>query len=83
MTREEQETSKAIIEWGVISWYNYGGRLGMWYDFMDGINTIQHLIEVAKKENNYDLSLQMMVAYTELEGYMKKEKLWEKGVVPQ
>ena len=61
----------------VVSWYNYGHRLGMWYDDMDGVHTIKALIEEYKKVGDDNAVINLMAAYEQLKKHMIKENIWQ------
>jgi len=76
-------TREAIRDMGVISWYNYGGRLGMWYDYMDGIMTIDEVMKCYVMEEEYEIAEELKVSRKILEDYMHEEGIWEGGLLPE
>lgn len=75
-------TTYTAIKKGVIDWYNFGGRIGMWFDFMDGIKTIDEVINDLLANDEIEKADEMKVCRVELEAYMREQNIWEGGVLP-
>ena len=74
--KNAQSTAEGIIDWGVVSWYNYGGRLGMWFKIMDGPESIQYVQNIFVEEEDFDMASKMKEAYNTLKEYMIEEEIW-------
>jgi len=61
----------------VIPWYNANGRMGMWFEPMDGPKEIQTLIKYFVKYEEYEKAQDLKEKYEELKEYMVKEEMWK------
>ena len=84
MNRKKQalEHYKQIMD-GVISWYNFKGRIGCWYEFNDGLDEISTIEKYFVEIEDFERASDMKKQYDILKEYMIEENILDKGVLPE
>lgn len=77
--RELESTFKAIKDWGIISWFNYGGRLGMWGDPMDAIECVKSLENEFVRLEDFERAEESKNFLKDLIEYMKSEEIYKES----
>lgn len=68
---------------GVISWYNFKGRLGCWYEYNDGLEEIKAIEGYFARIDDFEKAKDMKEQYETLKEYMRKEDILDGGVLPE
>lgn len=66
-----------MITDGVIPWYNFKGRIGCWFEPMDGPEEIKAIMEFYVEIEDYEKAQILKEKYEELKEYMIKEEIWK------
>ena len=71
------EQYQHITEGSVIGWYNFKGRIGCWYEPMDGPHEINAIMEYFEEHEEYEKAKKLKECYEKLKEYMIEEDIWK------
>ncbi len=66
-----------IMNGDVVGWYNFKGRIGCWYEPMDGPEEIKAIMEHFEEIEEYEKAKDLKDKYDKLKDYMIKEEMWK------